>query len=527
MKIRIERGRAEGRLSAPPSKSMAHRMLICAGLSEKPCVVHGISDSEDMLATLDCLRALGVVCEKDGDTVTVRRGIGGCRADGAGTSCVAESVHSFACCGAETDEQESNKDEEQARNCGTDAGSDSGGCVQRGTACGGAAASPVTLPCRESGSTLRFFVPIALLTGKEVVFTGSERLMQRPLEVYDKLCRERSIAFEQSGQRLKVCGRLTAGKYELAGDVSSQFVTGLLFVLPLLDGESRIVLRPPVESRSYIDMTIEALRAFGVAVEWETENCLRIDGGQRYTADEVFVEGDYSNAAFFEALNVLGADVRVENLREDSLQGDRVYRKLFAELSAAAAADCGSTACESGIAEAAAQSEDEDNCAESEQKGKCGAACAASTSTSAARSGACGTAAKAAAAVGAIDISDCPDLGPVLMAVAAALCGGRFTGTKRLKIKESNRGEAMAAELRKFGVSVTVGENDIIVGSEGLHEPSEALDGHNDHRIVMSEAVLLTQTGGIIKGSEAVAKSFPDFFERLASLGIEVKKIED
>lgn len=467
MKVRIEKGRAAGTVSAPPSKSMAHRLLICAGLSEKPCVVHGISDSEDMLATLDCLRALGAVCEKDGDMVTVRRGIGG--------------------------------------------------CAQRGTACGGAAAAPVLMPCRESGSTLRFLVPLALLSGREVVFTGSERLMQRPLEVYEGLCKDRGIAFEQSGQRLTVCGRLTAGKYELAGDVSSQFVTGLLLTLPLLDGESRIVLRPPVESRSYIDMTIEALSAFGVEVEWETENCLRIDGGQRYTADELFVEGDYSNAAFFEALNIvaeytaknedtpISEMVRVENLREDSLQGDRVYRELFAKLSRAAALRAAAHPRGSGGVRGDGNTDIASRTAD-RHRGSCVAAVAAHA---------------------AIDISDCPDLGPVLMAVAAALCGGRFTGTKRLKIKESNRGEAMAAELRKFGVSVTVGENDIIVGSEGLHEPSEALDGHNDHRIVMSEAVLLTQTGGIIEGSEAVAKSFPDFFERLASLGIEVKKIED
>lgn len=468
MKIRIERGRAEGRLSAPPSKSMAHRMLICAGLSEKPCVVHGISDSEDMLATLDCLQALGAVCEKDGDTVTVRRGIGR--------------------------------------------------CAQRDTACGGAAASPVTLPCRESGSTLRFLVPLALLTGREPVFTGSRRLMQRPLDVYDKLCRERDIAFEQSGQSLKVCGILTAGRYELAGDVSSQFVTGLLFALPLLDGESRIVLRPPVESRSYIDMTIEALRAFGVAAEWETENCLRVDGGQRYTADELFVEGDYSNAAFFEALNVLGADIRVENLREDSLQGDRVYRELFGKLSRAAALRAAAHP-RGGEGVRGDGNTDIASCT-ADRHGN---------TDSVSRTADChrGSCVAAAAAHAAIDISDCPDLGPILMAVAAALRGGSFTGTKRLKIKESDRGEAMAAELRKLGVSVTVGENEIIVGSEGLHEPSEPLDGHNDHRIVMSAAVLLTQTGGEIEGAEAVAKSFPDFFEKLTSLGIEVKKIEN
>lgn len=410
MRLRIEKGRASGAVQAPPSKSMAHRLLICAGLSEGVCRVHGVSESQDMLATMDCLEALGVRCERQGDTVTVYGGI------------------------ARTDKE--------------------------------AAASPVMLRCRESGSTLRFLVPIALLTGRPTELVGSERLMQRPLDVYERLCKERGIAFEQTGQTLRVCGRLTAGSYELAGDVSSQFVTGLLLALPLLEGDSRIELIPPVESRSYIDMTVEALACFGVRAEWQSENCLVIKGGQSYKADEVFVEGDYSNAAFFEALNILGSEVRVENLREDSMQGDRVYRELFERLA-----------------------------------------------TTGSRT--------------AIDISDCPDLGPILLATAAATGGGSFTGTKRLKIKESNRGEAMAAELRKLGVSVSVGENEITVGSEGLHKPSEPLYGHNDHRIVMSAAVLLTHTGGEIEGAEAVAKSFPDFFEKLTSLGIEVKKIEN
>lgn len=516
MKLRIEKGRAAGTVAAPPSKSMAHRMLICAGLSGKPCIVHGISDSEDMLATMDCLRALGVKCDKVGDTVRVSGGIGKCEIAEADAGSEPDSLRISACCGAEAntgsdsaacgnqstklscgaenDEQESKSDEKQARNCGTDAKSKSGGCVQRGTAAGeaaaGAAASPVTLPCRESGSTLRFFVPIALLTGRQTIFTGSERLMQRPQSVYETLCMDSGFSFERKEREILVQGKLTAGEYELRGDVSSQFVTGLLLALPLLEADSRIKLIPPVESRSYIDMTISALSAFGVTAVWEDERSIYIRGMQSYDADEVFVEGDYSNAAFFEAMNVLGADVKIENLREDSLQGDRVYRKLFEKL-------------------------------------RNDAALAAHGIQSAASSSAYGTAAVAAAGAGALDISDCPDLGPVLMAVAAAIGGGRFTGTKRLKIKESDRGEAMARELRKLGVSVIVGENEISVGSEGLHMPTEPLSGHNDHRIVMSEAVLLTQTGGMIDGAEAVAKSFPDFFDRLTSLGIEVKKIED
>lgn len=404
MKVRIEKGTARGTVSAPPSKSMAHRLLICAGLSDGECIVHGISDSEDMLATLDCLRTLGVQFEKEEDTVRV-----------------------------------------------------SGIDIRK-------AAALEKLNCRESGSTLRFFVPIALLTGKETVLAGSRRLMERPLSVYEELFSQRGITLQRTEREIRTRGSLRYGSFEMDGNVSSQFVTGLLLALPLLKGDSRIVLRPPVESRSYIDMTLSALKMFGVEAGWQEENVLYIKGNQRYHAEEVFVEGDYSNAAFFELLNLLGGQVKIENLREDSLQGDRVYEELLEALKRPDAE---------------------------------------------------------------LDLSDCPDLGPVLFAAAAAGYGGKFTGTRRLKIKESNRGEAMAEELRKFGVTTEVLENEVIVGRQGLREPKEVLNGHNDHRIVMSEAVLLTQTGGVIDGAEAVSKSFPDFFEKLASLGIEVERIEN
>ncbi len=408
MKIRIEKGSAKGTVAAPPSKSMAHRLLILAGLSGEKCVVHGISDSQDILATIDCLKALGVKCEKAGDTVTV--------------------------CGINIRE----------------------------------AAPSQPLNCRESGSTLRFFIPIALMTGRETEFFGSARLLERPLGIYEEICMESGFEFEREDGSLRVCGKLKSGIFTMDGNISSQFITGLLLTLPMLDEDSRIVLRPPVESRSYIDMTMEALRLFGAEAQWDGENEIAIKGGSRYSAKEVFTEGDYSNAAFFEALNFVGGDVKIENLRENSLQGDRVYKELFARMNAAG-----------------------ENIAN-------------------------------------IDITDCPDLGPVLMAIAAASGrGARFTGTDRLKIKESSRGEAMAEELRKFGVVVRLGENEITVEPCSLSEPKTNLDGHNDHRIVMAEAVLLTKTGGVIDGAEAVNKSFPDFFERLSSLGIEVKKIED
>lgn len=386
-------------MEAPPSKSMAHRLLIGAGLSEGKSIIEGISDSEDMKATLDCLSAIGASCEIDGNKVTVT---------GADIRNIPENT---------------------------------------------------VLRCRESGSTLRFFIPICLLDGKTFTFTGSEKLLSRPLSVYEEIFKKQEIAFEASADKITLGGKLKSGTFKIKGNISSQFITGLLFVLPLMDDDSTIQLIPPVESLSYINLTIEALSAFGIEIKWQDEKTLFIKGGQSYKPVETKVEGDYSNAAFFAALNELGSEIEMTGLNPKSLQGDRVYEKYFPLLG----------------------------------KG---------TPT--------------------INISDCPDLGPVLFAVAAVKGGGIFTGTRRLKIKESDRGAAMAEELSKFGVAVTVHEDSIVVYPHDFHAPAEHLFGHNDHRIVMSCAVLSTLTGGIIEGAEASRKSLPDFFERLKKLGFEV-----
>ena len=415
MKIKINKGKAKGFVEAPPSKSMAHRLLICAGLSDGISEIKGIAESQDILATLDCLRALGAQWER----VPAR-------------------------------EQEDGDVQSVLKIKGTD--------VRNRTA-------PVSLNCRESGSTLRFFVPLCLASEAEAELYGSERLMERPMEVYEKICEDRGLVFERSEGRLRVRGPLHAGVFKVAGNISSQFISGLLFAMPLLEGESRLEILPPVESRSYIDMTLTALQTFGIGFERPDENTIVIRGGQRYCPQRAKVEGDYSNAAFFQALDMLGGDVQVGNLDEDSLQGDRVCSEMLARL-------------KSGRPE--------------------------------------------------LDISDCPDLGPILFAAAAVTGKGAvFTGTKRLKIKESDRGEVMARVLDKFGVEVIMEENRMVIGGGGIKTPKEPLYGFNDHRIVMSEAVLLTVTGGIIEGAEAVSKSFPDFFDKLASLGIEVEKIED
>ena len=286
MRVKIGKGTARGTVQAPPSKSMAHRLLICAGLADGTSVIHGIAPSEDVLATIDCLQALGIRCELEKDTAVVYgRELNELCRDTA----------------ADEKTEETQKLENPVR----------------------------TLMCRESGSTLRFFIPICLAAGGKTDFYGSGRLMERPQSVYRKICEEQQILFRQDGAGISTEGRLKPGNFSLAGDISSQFISGLLFALPQLEADSTIQIQPPVESRSYIEMTLSALAAFGIEAGWKDENVLYVKGGQKFMPQELAVEGDYSNAAFFEALNVIGGQVSIGNLNENSLQGDRVYRSFL------------------------------------------------------------------------------------------------------------------------------------------------------------------------------------------------------
>lgn len=403
MIVKIAPSTAQGRMEAPPSKSIAHRMLICAGCAEGTSTIKNVDLSRDIAATLDCLRALGAEAVYENRCVTIR---------GVNPLTLADSPR---------------------------------------------------LDCAECGSTLRFMIPLCLMSGQLCGLTGSGRLFSRPLSIYEEICREQGLYFEKKENNLFVRGRLSAGDYTIPGNISSQFISGLLFALPLLERDSRIRLLPPVESRSYIDMTIRTLESFGVRASWLDACTLGISGGQRYCArKDLRVEGDYSNAAFFDAFNLLGGEVQLYGLDENSLQGDRVYRRYFEQLRA-------------GFAE--------------------------------------------------IDLSDCPDLGPVLMALAALYHGAGFTGTARLRIKESDRGAAMQQELGKLKVRVERSENEIRI-FPGVSSPQDLLDGHNDHRIVMALSLLLTKTGGAIRGAQAVAKSLPDYFDRLKELGIGLTVID-
>ncbi|MDD4125729.1 MAG: 3-phosphoshikimate 1-carboxyvinyltransferase [Eubacteriales bacterium] len=393
MRVKIYPSSLDGEITAPPSKSMAHRHIICAALAEGQSVLENITFSDDIKATLDCVQTLGGIIEADKASVKI----------------TGFDIYKLK--------------------------------------------SKDVLFVNESGSTLRFLIPLCLLTDKKITLCGKQRLFERPLGIYEKLCEERGMLFERSDGFLTLRGKLTPGIYEIPGDVSSQFITGLLFALPLLGGDSEIRITGRQESAPYLAMTLKVLKEYGIKVSL-SGNRIIITGNQRYISHDARIEGDYSNAAFFEALNLIGHNVSVNGLDENSLQGDKIYKRYFNLL------------------------------------GK-----------------------------EPLPLNDCPDLAPILLAMAAEFGGAEFTGTRRLRLKESDRGEAMAAELAKFGAKVSIYENSITVSAEKLHAPSEILESHGDHRIVMALAVLCTKYGGEINNPQAVAKSMPDFFERLASLG--------
>lgn len=388
---------ARGEICAPSSKSVAHRLLIACALSGGQSVISGISQSEDMLATLSCVRALGAKARVDGGVAYIE----GC-------------------------------DETPLENAVFD--------------------------CNESGSTLRFFLPVALALGAEnCMFKGTPRLIQRGIGVYDEVFAQNGIKVQKEADTITVCGHLGSGNYTVRGDVSSQYITGLLIALSLLEKDSTIKVVEPFESRAYVDITANVMKKCGVDIQKAGDNVFVIKGGQRFTSGNYAVEGDWSNAAFLLAFNHIGGDVKVGGLNDNSAQGDKVCKEYFERLE-----------CPNAV----------------------------------------------------IDVSDCPDLAPVLFALSAMKYGATFIGTRRLKIKESDRAAAMAEELAKYGIQTDVEENKVIVHGGDLHSPNATISGHNDHRIVMANAVILSKVGGTIDGIEAVKKSYPDFFEDIAKLGV-------
>jgi 3-phosphoshikimate 1-carboxyvinyltransferase len=411
MNVTITPAKLHGSITPPPSKSQAHRLIIAGALAQGQSVISNVALSQDIEATLACMKALGAGAQVDGSAVTI---------SGVGT---------------------------------------------RRTPSG----SPLPhLDCGESGSTLRFLIPVALAVAGGAAFTGRGRLLSRPQQPYADLFAEKGISFTQESQVITASGNLNPGTYSLPGDVSSQFVTGLLYALPLLDGDSDIVLTSPLESKGYVDMTLLALAAFGVQAQ-ETERGYHIPGSQVYRAASLSVESDYSQAGFYFAMNGVGNDLDVQGLNEHSAQGDRVIVPYSQALRAPGEVT--------------------------------------------------------------LDVSQCPDLVPPLAAQAALRGAGHVThlvGAARLRIKESDRLATVTQVLNAMGSQVEEHPDSLTITGSDVLRGGVTVDSFNDHRIAMMAAVAATgcERPVTITGAQCVAKSYPNFWEDYEALGGRVIRSE-
>lgn len=415
--VTIHPGPLRGTVQVPPCKSMAHRLLICAALADGRSEVRNLLPSDDVYATIDGLRALGAAIGYDGQCAVV---------DGLPRTPAPDTARE--------------------------------------------------IDCNESGSTLRFLIPIALQCGGRTHFTGRGQLGKRPLTPYYELFSQKGVQYAPTPERLDLTveGTLPAGTYALRGDVSSQFITGLLFALSMAAGTSDIVLTTALQSAGYVDLTVEAMAQFGVTVQ-RIRDGYRIVGGQRYAPQVRSVEGDDSQSAFFLCADMLGSDVAVAGLNPDSQQADRVITELLMRM--------GGQVCETAQG----------------RRMRCAVRRAAT-----------------------IDAGGCPDIIPVLCAVAA-VCPGttRIVNAGRLRIKECDRLHATACELNALGARIT--EHDDALTIEGVERLSGGAQAwsHRDHRIAMMLAIAATacEKPVLLTDVECVNKSYPQFFRDFVQLG--------
>ena len=401
MVVTIKPQKIKGEVSVPPSKSVAHRLVIAAALSKGTSRVENLSFSKDITATVNAMRSLGAQIDISGNTALIK--------------------------GIE-------KPPEKA-----------------------------VIDCCESGSTLRFLIPVVCALGVQATFLGQGKLPQRPITPYlDELPKHGAQFDYQGTMPFTVRGRLTSGEYRISGDISSQFVTGLLLALALIDGRSELVLTTPLQSKPYVDITADCLAKCGVSVT-QTDKGYAVTGGSM-KAFQAPVEADYSQAAFFYVANSLGSDIRINELNENSCQGDKKIVEIC------------------------------DKIVYNKNGGL---------------------------KPFELDCSDIPDLVPIL-AVLASFCEGtsRIFNVARLRIKESDRLEAVSVCLNALGGKVTAGEDFLeIQGVKSLH--AGQVDCFNDHRIAMAMAVAATRSTGPVTliGAQCVEKSYPDFFEVYKALG--------
>ena len=417
--IKINNSKLKGIVKVPPSKSMAHRAIICAALGSGVSTIENIDYSDDINATIDGMISLGASIKKDGDKLTI--------------------IGAF--------------NKEAKRN------------------------AVRTIDCNESGSTLRFLVPVSLLFDGMTKFVGRGNLGKRPLDAYYNIFKEQGVKYSTVDGRLSlmVKGKLDSGEFTLAGNISSQFITGLLFALPLLEGDSKIILTTELESKGYIDLTLACMKDFGIYIENNNYREFIIKGNQGYVSRDYRVEGDYSQGAFYLCADALGSEVEVQDLRKDSLQGDKEIIEILERMGAKF------------------NYGDKLSCNPSNEL----------VST-------------------VIDGSQCPDIIPVISLVAALSKGTtEIINAGRLRIKECDRLKAVATELNKLGANIEEKEEGLVIHGVQELEGGVEVWSWKDHRIAMTLAIASTRCKNpiIIKDYDCIAKSYPKFFEDYKMLG--------
>ncbi len=423
MNAEITPHKLSGTVTAIPSKSYAQRILLAASLAGSATKIKITSFSEDIVAAIDCIRAFGAdVRQNDGLT----------------------EVHPH-------------------ENIITDI---------------------PFFDCNESGTVLRLTLPVACALYNRAIFNGKGRLIQRPLSpLREELEKNGSSISQIDSSSLSVCGRLNSGTYILPGNVSSQFISGLLFALPLLEGDSKIVITSPLQSKGYVDMTLDVLKKFGISAVYE-DNTFFVNGSQRYISPNyIEVEGDWSNSAFWLCAGALGNDITVSGLNMPSIQGDSevidILKSMGAELDVN----------KDGI------------------KATCNKKLSAAS----------------------IDLAQIPDLAPILSAVAAFADGETLLfNAKRLRFKESDRIDAICNMLASIGCETTSDDDSIRINGKGIIRGGNA-SSHNDHRIAMTLAICATvaQNKIIITNAEAVSKTYPEFFNDYIRLGGKINVIDN
>lgn len=414
--VKIKPNKLSGNINIPPSKSLCHRAIICAALSSGESIIDNVIFSDDINATCHGMKILGSKIDFIGENSLTIKGSSSYRLNGE------------------------------------------------------------TIDCKESGSTLRFLIPISMVNETNVIFNGRGKLVSRPLDTYYRIFMEQNIKYTNNNGSLplELEGQLKSGVFEVEGNISSQFISGLLFTLPLLKGDSKIVILNDLESKGYVDLTIDMLRKFGIEIINDKYKEFLIKGNQRYINKDYRVEGDFSQAAFWLVAGILGQDIESYDLNINSLQGDKVIIDLIKDMGGDLTLD--------------------DNLIITKKSNTKGIT---------------------------IDAAQCPDIVPIL-AVLAALSKGetRIINAARLRIKESDRLKAISTELNKLGADVKELEDGLIInGKESL--TGGIVDSWNDHRIAMALAIasIKCTSDVTITSSDAVKKSYPHFWEDFKSLG--------